>query len=115
MTLHQAEMLADTADAREHYAKLRDDGVCVRGRKHGTATHGVLCLRCASRNLKGSLKRAAQQRRTKTRRQYSAERRARNIAAKACINGALHGAATHGCRCERCAATHARTRRSVAA
>ena len=44
------------------------------------------------------------------RRDYVARRRARNRAAGRCINDnsrGTHGPATHGIRCERCAAVHA--------
>lgn len=45
----------------------------------------------------------------KTIRELSAERRARNHANGDCINETLagtHGKATHGVRCQRCAAVH---------
>lgn len=37
---------------------------------------------------------------------YSKLRRARNRAAGVCINGKLHGPATHGVLCERCRLVH---------
>lgn len=42
-------------------------------------------------------------------RRYTDKRRARNQAARRCINDTVagtHGLATHGCRCKRCYATH---------